>query len=353
MIRLLLLPVLALGGASFAVWTVAQGAKPAEVAKPVSPPSRAPFEAYIAGAGIVEAQSQNIAVASPLARIAEEVFVKVGDEVAAGAPLFRLEGRDLAAEREVRRAAVASAKARLDRLLASPRPEELPPAEARVKEAEAVLADLRHQVELLEKVADARAVTAEDLAKKRFAALAAEARLAEVKGSRDLLKAGAWKPEIDVVRAELAAAEAQAKAVETDVERLTVRAPVEGMVLQMNVRAGEFAPAGVAATPLMLFGTLKKFHVRVDVDENDAWRFKTDAKAAAFVRGNRDLKTDLVFVRVEPFVTPKRSLTGESTERVDTRVLQAVYSFDRAALPVYVGQQMDVYIEAKPLGAPK
>ena len=43
---------------------------------------------------------------------------------------------------------------------------------------------------------------------------------------------------------------------------------------------------------------------------------------------------------------PKVSLTGQSTERTDTRVLQAIYSFDPAALPVYVGQQMDVFIEA-------
>jgi HlyD family secretion protein len=40
------------------------------------------------------------------------------------------------------------------------------------------------------------------------------------------------------------------------------------------------------------------------------------------------------------------SLTGDNTERTDMRVLQVIYSFDPAALPVYVGQQMDVYIEA-------
>jgi HlyD family secretion protein len=353
MIRVLAVPLVALLGGGYAAWTVAQGSKPAEVAQPVAPPARAPFPSYIAGAGLVEAQSQNIAVGSPLSRVAEEVFVKVGDEVPAGAPLFRLEGRDLAAERDVRRAAVASAKARLDRLLAFPRPEELPVAESRVKAAEAVLADLRQQAELWEKVADSRAVTAEDLARKRFAAQAAEARLAEEKASRDLLKAGAWKPEVEVARAELAGAEASAKAVETEIERLTVRAPTEGTVLQLNLRAGEFAPAGPAATPLVLFGALRRFHVRVDVDENDAWRFKADAKAAAFVRGNRELRADLAFVRVEPYVLPKRSLTGESTERVDTRVLQVVYSFDRAALPVYVGQQMDVFIEAAPLGGRK
>jgi hypothetical protein len=46
-------------------------------------------------------------------------------------------------------------------------------------------------------------------------------------------------------------------------------------------------------------------------------------------------------------VVPKKSLTGDSNERVDTRVLQALYRFDRKELPIYVGQQMDVFIEAQ------
>ena len=54
-------------------------------------------------------------------------------------------------------------------------------------------------------------------------------------------------------------------------------------------------------------------------------------------------------MRFEPYVVPKKSLTGGSTERVDTRVLQALYSFDHGQLPAYVGQQVDVFIEAKPL----
>jgi HlyD family secretion protein len=60
------------------------------------------------------------------------------------------------------------------------------------------------------------------------------------------------------------------------------------------------------------------------------------------------VKTDLRFVRVEPYVVPKKSLTGGSNERVDTRVLQALYAFERGNLPVFVGQQMDVFIEAGP-----
>lgn len=31
---------------------------------------------------------------------------------------------------------------------------------------------------------------------------------------------------------------------------------------------------------------------------------------------------------------------------VDTRVLQVIYSFECGNLPIYIGQQMDVYIDA-------
>jgi hypothetical protein len=73
------------------------------------------------------------------------------------------------------------------------------------------------------------------------------------------------------------------------------------------------------------------------------------AKAIATVRGNADLRTPVTFVRFEPFVLPKKSLTGESTERVDTRVLQVIYRVENEALPLFVGQQMDVFIEASPV----
>jgi multidrug efflux pump subunit AcrA (membrane-fusion protein) len=343
----ILIPILALAGAGYALVTVAAGSQPAPVAKPVADPSRPPFETYIAGSGILEAVGQNIAIGSPLPRLALEVDVKVGDEVDGGAPLFRLDDRDQKAEAAVRKAALQSARARLERLRASPRPEEVPPAEARVVAAEAQLADFKNQVALWESVSDKRAVTLEDLQRRKFAAQAQEARVAEAKAALALLKAGAWKADLQVAEAEVASAEAQLQQTETEIARLTVRAPLRGVVLQVNLRAGEFAPSGALQTPLMLFGRLDRMNLRVDVDENDAWRFRKDAAAVAFVRGNRELKTGLRFERVEPYVVPKRSLTGDSTERVDTRVMQVVYSFEREKLPVYVGQQMDVFIEVK------
>jgi HlyD family secretion protein len=53
----------------------------------------------------------------------------------------------------------------------------------------------------------------------------------------------------------------------------------------------------------------------------------------------------LTFVRVVPYVVPKKSLTGDRSERVDTRVLQVIYALEPGEKSVYVGQQLDVFID--------
>jgi hypothetical protein len=53
-------------------------------------------------------------------------------------------------------------------------------------------------------------------------------------------------------------------------------------------------------------------------------------------------------VYTEPYIVPKKSLSGSDIERVDTRVLEVVYQFNREDLPVFMGQLLDIYIEAKP-----
>lgn len=348
--RKLILPGLAVAGVIFAVWTVIEGAQAVPPARPVVEPTEAPFPRNIAGAGIVEAATENIAVGPVVPGVVTEVMVQVGDSVRRGDPLFRVDDRDLRAELLRAKAARAAAEARLARLRSLPRPEEIPPAEAAVRADEQQLADARNQLAIVERVVarEARAVSVEDVDRRRFAVSVAEARLARSKAELALLLAGSWASDIAVQEAELATAAASIEALEVELERRITRSPIDGKVLQLKVRPGEYAPAGPLATPLALLGSVARLHVRVDVDENDAWRITPGARAEATIRGNRELKTDLEFVRIEPYVIPKRSLTGESTERVDTRVLQVVYSFDPARLPnVYVGQQMDVFVQSE------
>jgi multidrug efflux pump subunit AcrA (membrane-fusion protein) len=147
-----------------------------------------------------------------------------------------------------------------------------------------------------------------------------------------------------------ASAEAQVQQIRTEIERRTVRAPLPGRILQLKTRLGEYAQSGPLSTPLMLLGDDTRLHVRVDIDENDAWRFQPCAPAMAFVRGNAEMKVAVRYERTDPDVVPRVLLTGDSTQRTDTRVLQVIYRFNRASLPVYVGQQMDVFVEAPPVG---
>lgn len=347
MIRKYALPPLALAGLALAIWTAIMGARPVPAGAPVAEPARAPFASYMAGAGLVEASSENIEAATPVPGLVIEVLVEVGKPVKAGAPLLRLDGRDIQAEIEVRKTLVNSARLQLARIKSLPRPEDVPPFEARVKAFEADAQNAKDQLKRVEAMPDKRAMSEEDLGRRRFASLTAEARAAEARAQLALLKAGAWTPDVALAEGDIAAAEAQLRASEVALERLTVRSRIDGEILQVNIRPGEYA---LAASPLVVLGNTDILHVRVDIDENDAWRFKSGAKAVGFVRGNRELNTALEFVRVEPFVVPKRSLTGSSIERVDTRVMQVLFKFPRSAIPVYVGQQMDVSIEAAPVG---
>ena len=346
MIRAFLIPILAIVGMLYAVVTVVKSSQPRPPALPVVMPPTSPFEQFIAGSGIIETASQNIALGTPVPGTVSKVAVTVGDHVKKGDVLFVIDTRELDSQLAVREADLATARANLKKLESMPRPEEVTPAEARVESAQATYDDLKSQFQMLERVTDSRARSEEELSKRRFAMIAAEGRLEEAKAALALVKAGAWAPDLQVARAQIATAEAGVNQIKTEIERRIVRAPIDCRVLQVNVRPGEFATAAALNTPLMLVGDVSKLHVRVDIDENDAWRAKSGAKAEAFLRGNRDVKTGLQFVRFEPYVIPKRSLTGDATERVDTRVLQMIFSFDPAKLPVFVGQQMDVYIEA-------
>lgn len=312
---------------------------------PPSPPPAANFESSVGAVGLVEANTENINVSCAVSGMVTQLYVKAGDRVQRGQKLFSLDDRDLQADLAVKRTGLNNARAQLAKLIAEPRPEELPPLEAKVTEAQAMVADAEVQVDLIESVTDSRAVRKEDVLRRRQNLEAAKARLAQAEKDLALAKAGAWGPDLEIARTQVAQAEAAVHQDEVAIERLTTLALVEGNILQNKVRLGQYAQCGPLAEPLMLLGSITPFHVRVDVDEHDAWRVREGAAAEGSPRGNGALRIRLEFVRFEPYVIPKKSLTGDSTERVDTRVLQVIYRVKGENAPLYVGQQMDVYIE--------
>jgi RND family efflux transporter MFP subunit len=276
--------------------------------EPPVPPPQKPFATAVAATGILEALSENVAVGVPSPGLVTELLVAVNEEVKQGQVLFKLDDRDLRAEELSARAALG-----ID--------------QAQIAVSEAQLAKFEAQLGRLTAVANPRAVSQDELSNRQQDVSVAKAQLAAAK-------------------ARFAAAEMAVQRLALLIDRLTVRAPRAGTILQVNIRVGEYA-ATSPKTPAMIVGDLNRLQVRADVDEQNATRVRPGQRATGHLKGDPAVSFELEFVRVEPYVIPKVSLTGASTERIDTRVLQVIYSLKRpASPPLYVGQQVNVFIEA-------
>lgn len=345
-----LVPVAAIAALGFAIYSVVNAQQEKPIKPPLNAPAESPYERVVAGSGITEARTENIAIGSALPGLVTEVNVQVGDVVRPGEQLFKLDSRAQRADIKVREAMLASAKASLHRLQNMPRKEEVKPSESKVAEAESRVVQAEDRYRRYENLIAQRAVSEQELVEAREGLSMAKSILEQLRGSHQLLMAGAWAEDKLIAEATVQEMQAQLEKMQIELERLVVCAPAamqvnQFKVLQVNVRPGEYvgAPANQA---LIVLGDIEKLHVRVDIDEHDIPRFDQHAKAVAKLRGNPGIEFPLTFVRVEPYVIPKKSLTGDNTERVDTRVLQVIYSLDRGEQPVFVGQQMDVFIES-------
>ena len=283
-----------------------QSARPADPG-PVSEPARSPYEGKVAATGLDEAARENVKVAAPRPALVTRVHVQVQQDVKAGDPLFQLDDREASARVAATEAQLASAQAEL-------------------AVDQNLVADQSDQLDRLVQLERDRVASKDELSRRQFALSGAKA------------KAAATQARIAAIHAQLALAR-------TELGVLTVRAPRDGTILQVNLREGEFAPAAAMAEPLILLGDTRTLQIRAEIDEQNAVLVQPGAPAVGSLKGHAERSFPLRFVRVEPFVVPKRSLTGDSLERVDTRVLQVIYALDRPAFPAYVGQQVDVYIE--------
>src|SRR5262249_6323827 len=110
---------------------------------PPSPPPAAKFQNAVGAVGLVEANTENINVSCAVSGMVTQLYVRAGDHVQKGQKLFSLDDRELEADLAVKRTALNNARAQLAKLIAEPRPEELPPLEAKVTEAQALVAERR------------------------------------------------------------------------------------------------------------------------------------------------------------------------------------------------------------------
>lgn len=311
------LPVVAAIGVLVAAYLILTNQPDRTISDPAEMPAHADGALAdgprVAGAGVVEPSSELVSIGTSLGGLVADVRVKPGDYVTKGQPLFTVDDRALRARLEETGAAIAQAR-------------------AAIAEAASAAETAGRQLELYRQVEDAAAVSRAEVIRAEGEAQAARSRL-------------------NSARAQLQAAQAAAGSARTDLERLTVRAPIAGEILAVHVRPGEFVQAGAQqggnSAPYIEMGQTRPLHVRVDIDENEAVRLDLGKPAIVSPRGAADQKVTASFVRAEPLVVPKRSLTNSASERVDVRVLQVIYELPPADGRFRVGQQVDAFMPAR------
>lgn len=318
------------------------------------PASVNPFERGVAALGIVEPASRSIDIVAPEPGLVAEVGVDVGDHVKKGQVLFKLDSRVIESQLTRARAAVPVGEAEISRWHALPRKEDLPPLEAAVAAARAILADREELLKMNEAAAEGKAANARELSAQRFAAQVARSELARAEAELDKARAGGWEPDRVVAEAQLSKYKAEVAALELLLDRLSVRAPRDAVVLRRSIEPGEFAPAD-PKQPSLILGDLDHLRVRAQVDEEDLALVSAGARAVARTRGAEPRTFNLRFVRIEPYARPKSDLFGTTVERVDTRVVDVLYDIEpqtnaptpaSAPTTIVPGQALDVFIEA-------
>ena len=242
------------------------------------------------------------------------IQVAEGDLVKAGDTLVTLESSTLPDDLAERRARVARAEAELRDLALGSRPEELARAEAVLRSA--VAEDLRaaRDLDRMEELGAADAVSQQEVDLARAEAAEARGRKDAAEQSLELLRAGATRDELAAARSKLAEAKAYLAQGEATDGELTLVAPVDGVVMPHYFRVGEVVEAG---EPVVTTADASHPWVRVYVNQRDVPSLRIGASAEAMLDGapDRPVPGRVVAINHKAEYTPRVALTND--ERAD------------------------------------
>ena len=351
-IRFIILPIISVLGIGLAVYLVYKQSRPAPTAPPSGQPTKSPFSNRVAGSGLVEPATEIMNIGTSISGTVQSISVKEGQLLKKGDILFTIDQRDTAAQLGAAKAKLEVATRKVEQLKSMPRVEDVDRAKAIVAQRQSAVDDATLRLQRLNAVEDQSAISANEKPTRMFEMNLTTARLAEAQSELAKLMKGTYPEDLAVAVAEAKVADADVGMLQTDLAQSEVKAPIDGTVLRVNARAGEFAAAGTLREGLVVMGQLTPLHIRVDVDELDAWRFDPKGKAVAVLRGGKIVEFPIEYVRTGPVVIPKRTLTGENSERIDTRVMEMIYRFQQDNPQVLPGQLLDVYIDSGSIASP-
>jgi HlyD family secretion protein len=326
---------------------------------PVFSPAPNPYGKGIYANGIVESyqtNGENINLYPEVSGVIRQIFVAEGQAVPAGAPLLVMDDSVQRALVEQQRFQAEAALALLKELKAQPRKENLEVAKSQVDYAGANLTNFQEQADKIAKsyALNPKSVSKDSLDNAVNAVKVAKANLGVAQKQYELTKAGAWSYDIQNQEHQYQALVKTYAAGLALLDKYTLKAPVEGIVLAGKAAVGSYiSPQGTYGTytegfnPILVMGgSPSQLAVRCYIDEILIPRLPkaTQLSAQMFIRGTT-ISVPLQFVRVQPYVTPKIELSDARKERVDVRVLPILFTFEKPRdLDIFPGQLVDVYV---------
>ncbi|MEJ5301549.1 MAG: biotin/lipoyl-binding protein [Thermodesulforhabdaceae bacterium] len=322
-----------------------------------------PYEKGVYSTGIVESYQShgiNITIMPEVSGRVTQIFVQEGQKVSQGDPLIVIDDSVQRQTVEQLKAQAEAALRTFQRAKAAPRKEELDVAQAQVDQAKANLDDKRAQFEKIQKAyqLNPKSISRDDFDRAKNAyEIAQKAYELSLKQYR-LVKAGTWEYDLRTLEAQYLAATKAYEAAAKLLEKYTLRAPSDGIVVRIQASIGSYVSPQGSLDPytgsygpvvVMMGNSDYQLQVRCYVDELLVPRLPAPEHITAtmFVRGS-DIKIPLEYVRIEPYIMPKIQLSNGRRERVDVRVLPVIFKFDKPKdFNVFPGQLVDVYIGEK------
>jgi HlyD family secretion protein len=302
----------------------------------------------IGGNGVVEPRERETRVGAVAAGRIAVIRMNEGQWVEPGDVLVVLDGALESAAVELGEAQLRAAQASLRQALRGSRPEEIRAALAEAEQAgaRAVLAET--EAKRSERLAQSGAIAGDELARSVAQAKVESAAAEAASAKRDAVVAGTRPEQRELAQADLAAARARLDQAKVALDRLTIRSPVRGEVLQIKARIGEYVQPG--AEPLVVIGDTSHLRARVDVDERDVGGLRRGAKARirAAAWPDRELVGEVVDVGRR--MGRKNVRSDDSVERNDTKILEVVVALPESS-GLIVGQRVTAYLERSASGA--
>ena len=260
------------------------------------------------------------------------LYVQEGDWVEKSKVLAKLDDEDVRQRFELARATLSSAQARLDKLMAGSRPEEVRESEAALQQAQFDLENKQTQYERMKALFERQVIPKETFDNAETGFKVAKASLQRVKENYQLVKEGPRKEDIEDAKAQVEQARASLKLAETQLSYTILYSPISGVVL---VKSGEMGEVVNPGTSILTLADLENVWLKAYISETDLGRVNwgQEVMVTTDLRPKKVYKGKISFISSQAEFTPKQIQTEKERVTLVYRIKVDIPNPDRELKP--------------------